>query len=101
MEYVLRIDVSDSLSVESLEKARKCRRMARLVTDALAHYVRTKEGRASIDILTMGSGRSGATKARVGAKKDLSVKISKHEQPRPETVTICDFLKITQQIESP
>lgn len=100
MEYVLRIDVSDSLSVESLEKARKCRRMARLVTDALAHYVRTKEGKASIDILTRGSCRSGTPKAKVCAKKGPPAIIPRPEQAKAETVTICDFLKITQKNES-
>lgn len=95
MEYVLRIDVSDALSVESLEKARKCRRMARLVTDALAHYVRTKEGRASIDLLTKGSVRSGASRARAGAKQVPPSKTIASKQPVPETVTIGDFLKIS------
>ncbi len=55
MEYVIRVDVSDSLTVEALEKAKLSRKMARLVTDALSHYVRTKEGKASIELLSRNS----------------------------------------------
>lgn len=95
MEYVLRIDVSDALSVESLEKARKYRRMARLVTDALAHYVRTKEGKASIELLTKGSARSASTNSRAGAKRLPPSNKESPKHPIPETVTIGDFLRIS------
>lgn len=95
MQYVIRVDITDSLTVEALDKAIKSRKMARLVADALSHYVRTKEGKASVELLPKGSSSDGTV-----GKSAKTAPISK-PRPRPDksktVVPINDFLSFTKE----
>lgn len=96
MKYVIRVDITDSLTVEALDKAIKSRKMARLVADALSHYVRTKEGKASVELLPKASSNSDGSVGK-------SAKTAPTSKPKPKAeksktvVPINDFLNFTKE----
>ena len=94
MKYVIRVDITDALTVEALDKAIKSRKMARLVADALSHYVRTKEGKASVELLPKASSNTDGPVGK--SAKAVSTSKSKTKVEKSKTVVpINDFLSFT------
>jgi hypothetical protein len=99
MKFVIKVDITDPLTVKALEQTRKSRKMARLVTDALSHYLRTKDGQASIEIMSKGISSNPSPKREKSADK-METSISEavmSENKAPETkesrkLNIDDFL---------
>lgn len=96
MKFVIRVDITDALTVEALDKAIKSRKMARLVADALSHYVRTKEGKASVELLPKGSSNSDGSAGKK-AKTVPSPKTKAKTEKSRTVVPINDFLSFTKE----
>ncbi|WP_041533023.1 hypothetical protein [Pelobacter propionicus] len=90
MKFVIKVDITDPLTVKALEQTRKGRKMARLVTDALSHYLRTKDGQASIEIMSKGISPDPSPKReKSAAKKEAPVTKENRK------LNIDDFLSFT------
>lgn len=78
MVLMLKINTTDSMSIDFLEKVKKHRKMSQVVADAIAHYCRTPEGQKSLEMLENLHKKSKKT---VG-KKDLVNNVS--DKPEAE-----------------
>lgn len=96
MKYVIRVDITDALTVEALDKAIKSRKMARLVADALSNYVRTKEGKASVELLPKANSTSDGPAGKK-AKTSPTPKSKPKAEKSKTVVPINDFLNFTKE----
>ena len=55
MQYRIKTLIFDPLSIEALDSLIASRKMARFICEEVAHYVRTKDGKALLKTLTSGS----------------------------------------------
>jgi tyrosine-protein phosphatase YwqE len=52
MKFVIPVVISDSVTVEALQRAKSVRKMAQFVNAALVHYIRIEEGKKTLNLLT-------------------------------------------------
>lgn len=93
MLILLKINTTDSMSIEFLEKAKEHRKMSQVVGDAIAHYARTPEGRKSLEML------ESVKKPAIRTNVAKSVAPENVRQGKKENVNKKGSLKQTKSID--
>ena len=93
MQYRIKTTIFDPLSIKALDSLIASRKMSRFISEAVAYYVRTKDGKALLEVLS---------KDRPAEKKQVittrtSRRVEDKQPPQPQRVDIGGFLSLKQE----